>query len=151
MLLLLLTFTILLSLGRAQTYCQRGKGFLLDSAGQCLLSSDYDVANCCYVCPVQNSSGYFSMCGSLYDLGFATCAQSGALTARQNACSAIGGSISSGAFMCACNGGTNVSQTNYTSLAPTAPQPTATPTGSGVNTVCFLYVTALFAVFLFGL
>jgi hypothetical protein len=116
---------------QAQTYCQRGAGPILDNAGQCLLSSNYNVANCCYVCPVQNSMGYFSYCMSLYDLGFATCGQPGALSARQAACTAIGGSISSGAFMCVCNGGTNTSQTtNYTASVPTS-----TPTAGVALTV----------------
>lgn len=141
---------VLLGVAQAQTYCQRGTGPILDLAGQCLLSSDYDVANCCFVCPVQNSTGYFPFCMSLYDLGYPTCAQAGSLAARQAACSAIGGSISSGAFMCACNGGTNTSQTNYTSRAPTAVStlstptaPTGTPTGGSLVTAPFLMFSSL--------
>ena len=129
MLLVVAAVLILVPLCDAQTYCQRGKGFILDTGGQCLRSGDYDVANCCYVCPVQDSNGLSLQCGSLYDLGYATCAETGALAARQAACTAIGGDINAGAFTCQCNGGTNTSQTNYTatSVAPTAPT-TASPT-----------------------
>ncbi len=125
-------FTICLLLASftdAQTFCQRGKGPILDTGAQCLRSVDYDVANCCYVCPVQNATSLYLMCGSLYDLGFAACGQAGALAARQAACTAMGGDITAGAFTCQCNSGVNQSQINYVSLAPTTG--TGAPTNGG--------------------
>lgn len=136
-----LLFALLALRAEAQTFCQRGAGPILDNAGQCLLSANYDVANCCFTCPVQNATGFFSYCMDLYDLGFATCAQPGALAARQAACAAIGGSISSGAFMCVCSGGTNTSQTNYT--APTRALTAAPTSGSAGSPIAVLSLIAL--------
>lgn len=88
-------------------------------------------------------------CDSLYRLGFAACGQSGALAARQAACSAIGGDITSGAFMCVCNTGTNKSQVNYVSLAPTVAAQTTAPTAQSpsvtVSSLMFFSIFVLYA------
>lgn len=146
--LLVVSLLFLLSI-EAQTYCQQGKGFVNDTNGECLLSSNYDVENCCYTCPIRDASGLVLTCGSLYELGFAACGQAGALAARQTACSVAGGDITSGAFMCLCNTGTNKSQVNYVSLAPTVAALTTAPTASGpvvsVSSLMFFSVFMLYA------
>jgi len=131
----LFAVAVLCAPAQAQTYCQRGQGFLYDPQNQCFTSATYNIENCCFTCPVQNASGIFQFCGSLYELGFATCGQSGALAAEQAACVAIGGNINAGSFACSCNAGSNKSQsTGYVPTAtaaptaPTAPTSTAAPT-----------------------
>lgn len=131
----------LATLSRAQGFCQRGQPDLLDTGGQCLRSGDYDVANCCYVCPVQSSTALLLYCESLYDIGYAACGQAGALAARQAACAAKGGDITSGAFTCQCNAGTNLSQINYTAT-------TVAPTNEGgVPTVPLLMFFSVFMLY----
>jgi hypothetical protein len=131
--LLLILSALVVLMGRTQTYCQRGL-VVTDTGGQCLKSGDYDVANCCYQCPVTQSDGtHIIQCLSLYDAppsGYATCGQTGALAGRQQACVAIGGDITSTSFTCLCNGGTNMSQINS---VPTAPNATGAPTTDGTR------------------
>ncbi len=141
--------TLLCSEVRTQTYCKRGQN-VTDTGGQCLLSANYDVANCCYVCPVPQGDGStVNKCLSLFDAppsGYAACGQAGALAARQSVCTGMGGDITSSAFTCLCNGGANTSQINYT--VPTAASSTGAPTSSGTRPPIVTAATLLFFVLL---
>jgi len=119
---------------QAQGYCQCGKRFQYDPTNLCLTSASYNVQNSCYVCPVINASGEFHFCDSLYGLGFGDCAQSGALAARQAACTAFGGNIAASAFQCLNSAGTNQSQV-IACTTPSAPPTTAPPTSSAAPTL----------------
>lgn len=141
---LLLPLLSFAAFARAQ-YCQRGS-IVLDTQSQCLLSADFNLENCCQVCPVTNATGYFQFCLSVYDLGYATCSQSGSLAARQSACSALGGNVNAGSFMCLLSAGTNKSQSTgwvpTTPLSPSGPQTTPTEAPTEAPTSHAVVVTA---------
>lgn len=154
---MLLTLLSLVTLAASQ-YCQRGS-VVLDTQSQCLLSANYNLENCCQVCPVTNATGYFQFCLSVYDLGFATCSQSGSLAARQSACSALGGNINAGSFMCLLSAGTNKSQSTgwvptaaaTPTPAPVALNPTTAPTSDSPSMAgfCMTLYSVLTLVYLF--
>jgi hypothetical protein len=99
---------------------------------QCLKSSDYDVENACYVCPVVNSTGTFYFCGSLPFLGYGLCGEPGAFDARVQACNSIGGSTSAGTFTCQFSAGSIKNQTTEcTSCTTITTSPTQAPTNTG--------------------
>lgn len=115
----------------ATQHCQRAQVFVVDTQSKCLLSAADNLENCCFVCPILNASGYFQLCGSVYELGFATCTQAGSLAARQSACLAQGGDINAGAFTCLLSAGTNKSQSTGW-VPPTTGTSTVAPTSHGV-------------------
>lgn len=139
-------------------YCQRGS-IVLDTQSKCLLSAQADLENCCQVCPVLNATGYYQFCLSVYDLGFPSCANS--LAARQTACSAIGGDINAGTFMCLLSGGSNKSQsTGFVSFAPTpaatigsplAGSPTTAPTSGTTPAGMYMTLYALMTLVYFSI
>lgn len=131
--------------------CQRDVGPIDNSARQCLGSATFDVENCCYVCPTQDASGYTETCNSLYDLGFGSCTQTGALEAMRTTCSNNGGNPDGTSFRCSCTGGTNKSQTtDYVPLSTNSP--TGTPTQSSTNAASIPVALSLSSVlFIFAL
>jgi hypothetical protein len=118
---------------------------VVNNSADCFRSSDYDLQNACFNCPVTLSGGSIeNRCMSLIREGYRTCGQSGALVARQDACSAMGGNIASPEFKCSTTlTGTNISQLSCTTTPPTASTtptsggstPTNTPTSGSSNTV----------------
>lgn len=112
--------------------CQRDAGPIVDSLTQCLKSVDFDIENCCYRCPMPDPSGYYVTCNSLYDLGFGSCTQVGAVTAMRTACLNNGGNPDGTDFSCLCNIGSNKSQTTDYVASPTN-APTSAPTNAPTN------------------
>lgn len=147
-------FLALFCLAVTGQYCQRGS-IVLDTKAQCLLSSNFDLENCCQVCPVLNATGYYQFCLSVYDLGFPTCGAPGSLEARQSACSALGGNINAGTFMCLLSGGSNKSQsTGWVPTGPTStigsPLLTTAPTSNAsAATFCMALYTVLTVFYVF--
>jgi len=129
----------------AQTYCRCDQDFIDDPNGDCLKSGDYNVENTCFVCPVVSPSGTVNKCGSLRRLGFLTCGQQNAKAARDAACTAIGGDIAAGSYVCLFNAGTNQSQTtNCATNSPTSATPTNAGSMPGILTSLGLFLFSLF-------
>lgn len=127
--------------------CQRDVDPITDTLGQCLKSSDFDVENCCYQCPMLDPLGYYYTCNSLYDLGFGSCTQAGARDAMYAECVGNGGSPDGTDFSCSCNIGTNKSQTtDYVPISTNAPVDTPMNTGHIANALLSLslFVLCLF-------
>ncbi len=116
---------LLVVLGGAQ-HCQRGL-VVHDTQSQCLLSANFNLENACYVCPVLNLTGYYQLCLSLYDDGYATCTQPLALQARQSRCRLLGGDPNAAEFQCLVSAGTNKSQSSGWTGPATGTPTTAPP------------------------
>lgn len=129
--------------------CLRDAGPITDNTGQCLKSNEQNLENCCFVCPMPDLSGYTETCNSLYDLGFGSCTQTGALSAMRTTCTNNGGNPDGSGFSCLCNIGTNKSQSTAYVPTPTN-MPTSTPTNNAIIIQsCTLLTFLLFVLSLF--
>jgi hypothetical protein len=123
---------LLASITHGYNYCLIGKGIFYST--ECFDSYLDDLANVCFECIIQNSSGSYTKCGSMLEYGAADCNNATVTATVKALCGGTG-------FVCNFNNGNNQSQFNIASqptLAPT--HPISPPTN---NVVYSTYSTPL--------